>query len=98
MSTPPPRLAEWILRRFLSEEDAETVSGDFEETVCARVVSGSTPRAARYWYWRQTLSIVWARLRPDSEPSDQQQPRSPMPAMRQDLSYAFRSLRKQPAF
>ena len=98
MSTPPPRLAEWILRRFLSEEDAETVSGDFEETARARVVSGFTPRATRYWYWRQTLSIVWAHLRPDFEPSDQQQPRRPMPAMRQDLSYAFRSLRKQPAF
>ncbi len=49
MSTAPPRLAEWILRRFLSEEDAETVSGDFEETARARVVSGFTPRATRYW-------------------------------------------------
>ncbi len=97
----PPRLAGALLRLILSSEDAEVISGDLEETF--RTIAA--PRAARRWYWRQTLSIVFAHvLAPVTEPSHvtpssgSRSKRTPMAAIRQDLSYALRSLAKQPGF
>ena len=97
----PPRLADALLRLFLSSEDAEVISGDLEETFRTIVA----PRAARRWYWRQTLSIVSAHvLAPVTEPSHvtpssgSRSKRTPMAAIRQDSSYALRSLGKQPGF
>ena len=56
----PPRLAEALLRMVLSREDAEVISGDLDETFRTTVVPRAGPRAARFWYWRQTLSIISA--------------------------------------
>jgi putative ABC transport system permease protein len=97
MRSQSPRGAEWLLRRFLPDEDAEAIAGDLEEMLRARLAAGSTRRAARRWYWRQTVSVVSAHLHPGFEPAEQPQ-RKAMPAFRQDLAGAFRSLRKQPAF
>jgi putative ABC transport system permease protein len=90
---------------FLPSEDAEVIAGDLEETFRTTVAPGSGIRAARFWYWRQTLSIIAARvLAPVTEPeqvapdSGSGSKRTPMAAIRQDLSYAFRSLAGQPGF
>jgi putative ABC transport system permease protein len=95
-----PRLAEALLRLVLPEEDAETIRGDLEEAA-HRIEARSGRRAARRWYWRQTASIVWARLfarRHASFRSDRKGMTAMSASLRQDVSYAARSLRKQPGF
>jgi putative ABC transport system permease protein len=96
----PPRAAEAILHWVLPHEDAEVIAGDLEETFHQAIVPRDGARAARLWYWRQSISIVWAHIRqPALEPADPgTQKRMTMPALRQDLTYAIRNLRKQPAF
>ena len=87
----PPRLAEALLRLFLSKEDVEVISGDLDETF------RTAPRT-RLWYWRQTLSIISARVPGPADFRHAQPKRTTMAAIRQDLSYALRSLAKQPGF
>ena len=87
----PPRLAGALLRLFLSKEDAEVISGDLDETF------RTAPRS-RLWYWRQTLSIISARVPGPADLRHAQPQRTTMAAIRQDLSYALRSLAKQPGF
>ncbi len=66
----PPRFAEALLRLFLSREDAEVIAGDLEETFRTTVAPRAGTRAARFWYWRQTLSIISAHLlNPVADPS-----------------------------
>lgn len=95
-----PRLADALLRLVLPEEDAETICGDLEEAA-RRLEARGGPRAARRWYWRQTASIMWAHLfagRHDSLRGDRKGMTTMGASLRQDLSYAARSLRKQPGF
>ncbi len=101
----PPRLADVLLRLVLSSEDAEVIAGDLEESFHTAVAARAGTRAARFWYWRQALSIVAAHVLARAADSShgrsypQPQPkRTHMAAIRQDLSYALRSLAKQPGF
>jgi predicted permease len=95
----PPRSANALLRSVLSPEDAEVVAGDLEETARTSIVRRDGDAAARRWYWRQALSIVAARVLSRSTDSpDDQHTRMTMAAVGQDVSFAVRSLRKQPAF
>jgi putative ABC transport system permease protein len=100
MSSAPPAIAEFLLRRCLPAEDAEVIAGDLEETFNTVVVLERGLRAARRWYLAQTLSIVCARLLDRTVPQPDGVPgrRNAMMTLRQDLSYALRSLRKQPGF
>jgi putative ABC transport system permease protein len=91
----PPRLATALLRRWLSEEDFEAISGDLEE-----LFQLEAPRRrdrARLWYWQQVASVLAARafsttsLQPDTETRT-------MATLGRDLAYACRMLRKQPGF
>ena len=95
----PPRLAEAMLHRVLPPDDAEVITGDLEEIARATVVAQRGIRAARRWYWRQAFSIAAAHmLKTPHDTSELQLKRTTMAAVRQDFSYALRSLRKQPAF
>jgi putative ABC transport system permease protein len=96
----PPRLAEALLRCALTAEDAEVISGDLEETARMSIAPREGCRAARRWYRRQVISIVLTRmLNPAADPADVHHPkRLTMAALRQDVFYGVRSLRKQPAF
>jgi putative ABC transport system permease protein len=97
MSNAPPRLAEALLRRVLSEENGEVIAGDLEETFLEQIVPRDGVAAARRWYWRQVVSVLWAHLfRASSLPA--QPPRSPMASTIQDVSYAIRALRRQPGY
>ncbi len=95
----PPRLADALLRCALAPEDAEVIAGDLMEMARARVEPHSGSTAARRWYWRQVASIVWAHLiARAADRRDVPTERMTMAAFRQDLFYAARSLRQQPAF
>ena len=99
-TNPPPRLADALLRLFLSREDAEVFAGDLEETF-HRTTFASAHAASR-WYWRQVISILWAHVRHAGgrHVDDPAAPivRTTMPAIRQDLAYAVRAFLKQPGF
>ncbi|MDH4270559.1 MAG: ABC transporter permease [Candidatus Aminicenantes bacterium] len=57
----PPRLAEWLLRRLLPDDEEDTPTGDFEESF--RLLAGSKGGGrARRWYWGQVLRLAPARL------------------------------------
>jgi putative ABC transport system permease protein len=94
-----PRLATALLRLVAGDEDAEVIGGDLEETIAADTARQRGWIAVRAWYWRQTLSIVVSRLLAGSVvPKPRISRRAGMAALRQDLAYAWRSLRAQPGF
>jgi putative ABC transport system permease protein len=96
----PPRLAGWLLRFVLSADRCETVAGDLEEMFRLHVLPHAGAAYARRWFWRQTISIVWARLlsRPARPPLTPPRQGDPMQGFRQDLRYAIRTLLKAPVF
>jgi putative ABC transport system permease protein len=97
--TTPPRLANTLLRWCLGHEDGEVVSGDLEEIFRADVVPRAGALRAKSWYWRQVASILTARLSaPSIERTHESVKRPIMAAVRRDVVYALRALRKQPGF
>ncbi len=98
----PPRLGTWLLSIGLDAGAAEAIGGDLAEEFERRVARGSVG-AARRWYLTQALSaVVWRRLSrfgPDLPPGPSRQRRSHfMDELRQDLRFAWRTLRAAPAF
>jgi putative ABC transport system permease protein len=87
-----------LLRLALPPEDAEVISGDLEETFHEHAAARGRHRAA--WKFRaQVASVVAARLLDrTADPVDSHRRRANMSAIRQDVAYAVRSLRKGPAF
>jgi len=57
----PPCLAAWLTRLCLHEVDAEAVLGDLDETYAA-LYRRYGQRAARRWYWSQTLRSAFPLL------------------------------------
>jgi putative ABC transport system permease protein len=105
MNVAPPRLAQWLLRQTLPLERYETVAGDLEEIFQLEQLPRLGARAARRWFWRQTLSIASTRLlrqaaRPLVPAALLGAPRTGdrMHALRHDLRYAIRALWNTPGF
>ena len=93
-----PRFADTLLRLALSADDVEALSGDLEEIARTSIEPRHGAAAARRWYWRQVLSVVFAGVARAVAARNLRERRITMVALRQDLFYAVRSLRKQPAF
>lgn len=55
----PPRLALAILNFFRHQPDFASISGDLDEEFHQRAAAQG-PRAARLWFWRETLRNAWA--------------------------------------
>ena len=100
MTADPPRLAVWLLRLVLPPDRYETIAGDLEEKFRLDVQPHAGPHVARRWFWRQSLSIVGARLLARSAHPILTPPHQgdPMQGLRQDIRYAVRTLIKAPAF
>src|SRR3990170_2130794 len=96
----PPRLAGWLLRLVLPEEDHEAIAGDLEEMFRQEVLPQAGLRRARRWFWRQSLSVAAARLlaHPTRPPLEAPRHGDIMHGLRQDIRYAFRGFIKTPAF
>jgi putative ABC transport system permease protein len=107
----PPRLALSLLRLTLPQERYETVSGDLEELFHLRLQlqrdlhgarAASAARAGRRWFWRQTLSVASTHVLPQARARARRGERMPasrvLQAMHHDVRYAWRALRKTPAF
>ena len=74
----PPRLARWLLRRALAGPARSAIVGDIEEEFACYVAPRLGARAARRWYWRQTVLSIAACLRG---------PDAPQPARPQGTSH-----------
>ena len=57
----PPVVAVWMLRLFAPEESADFVAGDLLEEF-GEIAAGRGLRAARWWYWSQTVKSCLALL------------------------------------
>jgi hypothetical protein len=86
---PPPRLAEWLIKRSLPADSAErdAVLGDLAEEHTMLATSAGALRAA-LWYWAQTLRSVLPNFRR----------RRVFAGSSADLRVAVRGLRKRPGF
>src|SRR5262245_52633078 len=96
----PPRLAQWLLARLRDPDAREAISGDLDEGFAAR--AAQNPRAARRWYWRQTMASLAWRARSQS---DLTLPASPSPGLHTmietlvvELRQITRGLRRAPGF
>ena len=84
----PPRLAQWLMRISLSDDDAEAVFGDFVEDHAAIAARGGA-HAAHRWFWRQALASFF--------PNVGRRLRCGMEAFVRDLGYGWRMIRRRPA-
>jgi putative ABC transport system permease protein len=106
MATPaaPPRLARWILGRALAGPARSAIVGDIEEEFASFIAPQLGVRAARRWYWRQTILSIAACLRgPDApQPARVPEPRMSLirrfDEVRHDVGGALRQMRRAPAF
>src|SRR5271165_2757068 len=94
MHRTPPRLALFLLRLWLSGPSYEAVAGDLCEEY-------QDPSRTSSWFWQQTFSTIKPLWAPPvwSAVSPMRIVRSTgLLTIRQDLSYAVRTLRKSPGF
>jgi putative ABC transport system permease protein len=98
MTTPPPRLAVWLLTQRLSDDWRDFVLGDLEEEFDGR--AAASPRAARRWFWRQALRCAVAppRRPRSSEASPHPEGDSMFRTFVADARYALRVLYRVPSF
>ncbi|HEY7476083.1 MAG TPA: ABC transporter permease, partial [Vicinamibacterales bacterium] len=100
MTTRPPRVADWLLRRRVPAEWRDFVVGDLHEEFAAR--AAAAPARARRWFWRQTIRCL---VTPLPAPEGEAQ-RSRAPGRRSaigrtilaDLRTGVRGILRAPAF
>jgi putative ABC transport system permease protein len=99
--TRPPRRAVQILERRLHPDERDELLGDLEEQFRRRERDRSAA-AARWWYWRQALALLWGFgvSRRDLVSTSHERTRGRWAAgnLRADVRYAFRSLHRAPSF
>ncbi len=94
MERRPPQLALFLMRFWLASATYEAVAGDLCEEY-------QDPERTSAWFWRQTFSTVkpnwvgpvWNAVAPMGHV-----PAGMFSTVRQDVSYALRTLRRSPAF
>jgi putative ABC transport system permease protein len=92
----PPRIAEWLLKVSLPDDDRQAVLGDLCEELLQRAGSQGVP-AARRWYWNQVQRSFFSNVR--RRAFESASPKPPLiGGLMQDVRYAIRSLVKAPAF
>ena len=100
----PPRFARWLLRRTLDGPVRSAILGDLDEEFTCIVVERVGRRAARRWYWRQTLLSIAACVRAPSvqalEPAERISARSALMqdsrGLGTDMRAAFRFCWRHP--
>ena len=106
-TSPPPRAAERMLRAAIrNPEWREAIVGDLQEEFVS-IAARRGVAVARRWYWRQALllSLRFAagRVRPGAphgrrwDLAEPEPPRGWFGGLRQDVTYAWRTLRQRPA-
>ena len=99
VSPRPPQLAAWLAAARLRGDEREFQLGDLEEEFADRAARDGVT-AARRWYWRHACRNLLtgagrkyvSRATPVPHPS----PGDLMRSLRQDISFAFRLMRRAP--
>jgi putative ABC transport system permease protein len=100
----PPLLAVWLLTHALPHPVREPFLGDLHESFHDDILPARGARAARRWYWRETLRALLAApsmhrsLRAAPPPFLAPGRDGPMTTLLSDLRYALRLLARKPAF
>src|SRR5918995_6247929 len=89
----PPRFFDWLLRRSLPADHADSIRGDLLEELHA----SNRRQGARFHYRAHVLSIV-ARYAFHRTPQHEAERRKAMGVIVQNVKFALRSLTKRPAF
>jgi predicted permease len=89
----PPRFFDWLLRRSLPADYADSIRGDLLEELHA----SNRRQGARFHYRAHVLSIV-TRYAFHRTPQHEPERRKAMGVVVQNLKFALRSLTKRPAF
>ena len=97
MTVRPPRFAEWLLTRALSETDREAAMGDMAEEFAARVERDG-PKAARRWYRGQSRRSLTTRFRRDTSERERIGGFSLTGGLMKDVQHVIRGLLKAPAW
>lgn len=91
----PPRVARWLLRRALDGPVRSAIVGDLDEEFSCVIANRLGVRAARRWYWRQTLLSIVACLREPAvhnlEPAERMSVRSAIMQDRRGLGTDLRA-------
>jgi putative ABC transport system permease protein len=98
MQNQPPRFASALLKFVLSDDDFESIGGDLEEFYVTDILPARSRLAAQLWYCRQVASVIAAHAFNGSDRVNDRSERTSMATFRQDLSYAWRALSRQPGF
>lgn len=95
-----PRVAVWMLERWLPESAREVVLGDLEEELANRVCRERGKLGAWLWFWRHAVSSLQAtrELRSTAESSKSRKGDGPVMAWIQDLRFGLRLLARSPGF
>jgi predicted permease len=98
----PPALPRRLLLALLPPADRAAIAGDLDEEFAARAGRDGA-RAARRWYWRETLASLGpaVRLRFRARRRERHSASSherPLPQMLQDARYTVRGWRREPLF
>lgn len=95
----PPRLAVLLLTRLLPAELHESLLGDLEEEYRTRILPARGRRAARRWFWRQTLAALPLARRAGRRPTSQTRIGDGIVlAFASELRLAARRLARAPGF
>jgi len=104
----PPRLAEWLLRRFLpSGVTGESIIGDLREEY-GDYLRGENRLPAVIWYWSRVYQIARRYVLPTSVPVHHRRLlgrssiiaslRRTVESVSQDVSFGLRTLKQRPTF
>lgn len=93
----PSRVARWVAATVAPAPCEEFVLGDLEEQFDRRARHDGV-RAARRWYWKQVAGLAWHRRRHRDTGGHTRRGDALMRSLMQDLRYALRLLRRQPAY
>ena len=93
----PPHLAAWIAGARLRGDEREFQLGDLEEEFADRAARDGIA-AARRWYWRHAVrNLLTSHHRPSPVPPPADHSSGDlMRSLRQDVSFAFRLMRRAP--
>jgi predicted permease len=98
MIAKPPRVARWLLGAVLPARDRRVILDDLEADCERRLAAGGSRLGARAYYWAQALRSLpsaWRLRRSAGRPRRSWRPHA---ELAQDVRYAVRRLRREPAF
>jgi putative ABC transport system permease protein len=94
-------MARWLLQLALRGEAREALLGDLEEEFRLNVLPARGLRAARRWFWRQSIRTIgarWMRSRTRTWTPPRAKGANTMHGFWQDVRYGARMLAKNPGF